>query len=206
MRSCADRDTGAALLLALLAALMLAALGGGLLALGDTEASLAHNHRSAAELLYAADAVVERSLTEMRAAISWTDVLTGAVRSPLSAATSQPVAPWGGTVDLLALTTEVQTDSDAVSAVGMNNPSWRVFAAGAFDIAAGGAMEIPQAYVVLWVADDPSEIDNNPAADTNDVLLVRGLALNALGMRVNVQVTARRVGGVVKILAWRLVQ
>ena len=201
-----ERDTGAALLLALLATLMLAALGGGLIALGDTEANLAHNHRASAELLYAADAAVERALTEIRAAATFTDVLTGSVRSPLFAATPLPMAPWGVTVDLPALTTEVQTESDAAGVWGMNNPAWRVFAAGPFDAAAGGVTGVPHAYLVVWVADDPSEVDNNPAGDTNDVVLVRGLALNALGMRVSVRVTARRVGGAMRVLAWRIVQ
>jgi hypothetical protein len=88
----------------------------------------------------------------------------------------------------------------------MNNPAWRVFAAGPFDAAAGGVTGVPHAYLVVWVADDPSEVDNNPAGDTNDVVLVRGLALNALGMRVSVRVTARRVGGAMRVLAWRIVQ
>lgn len=201
-----SEDSGAALLLALLATLLFAALGGGLVALGDTEATLAQTHRVAAELAYAAEAAVERSLAEMRAATSWTDVLTGAVRSPLFAPTPQPIAAWGATVDLPLLTAELQAESDAVGAWGMNRPSWRVFAAGSFDAAAGGAMAVPSCYLVVWVADDPSEVDNNPQADTNDVVQVRGLALYGLGLRRTVQVTVRRTAGVTRILAWRLIQ
>ena len=205
MNGTAHADSGAALLLALLTTLMLAALGGGLIALGDTEAALAYNHRAAGELRYAAEAAVERALAETRPAISWTDVLSGAVRSPMLPTTTQPLTPWGKTIDLTALTAEVQAESNAVFAVGMNTPSWRLFSAGAFDMAAGGAAGIPQAYLVAWVADDPSETDNNPASDTNDIVFVRGLALNVLGMRVGVHVAAQRLGGPMRILAWRAV-
>jgi hypothetical protein len=208
-RPAAGPDSGAALLLALLTTLVLVALGGGLIALGDTEAGLAHNHRAAGELRYAAEAVVERALAETRPAISWTDVLTGSVRSAVFPATTQPQAPWGTTgttIDLAALTTELQAQSDAAMSAGLNNPTWRVFAAGAFDGAAGGATGIPQVYLVAWVADDPSETDNDPWRDANDIILVRGLALNILGMRVGVQVTVARVAGTLRVLAWRLVQ
>ena len=112
-----ERDTGAALLLALLATLMLAALGGGLIALSDTEANLAHNHRASAELLYAADAAVERALTEIRAAATFTDVLTGSVRSPLFAATPLPMAPWGVTRTLAGARVPCTTGRAAACAV-----------------------------------------------------------------------------------------
>jgi hypothetical protein len=201
-----ERDAGAALLLALLAIVLLAALGGGLIALGETDATLAATHRAAAELQYAAEAAVARALSEMRAAVTWTEVLTGVRQSALSAATTQPVAPWGATLDLQALTTALQAESDAAAAWGMNNPSWRRFMSGSLDAAAGGVPEVPTAYLVVWVADDPSETDNDPSIDTNDTLLVRGLALNATDLRVSVQATVRRAGGTTRVLAWRRVQ
>jgi len=201
-----DQDAGAALLLALLAIVLLAALGGGMITLGDTDATIAANHRAAAELLYAAEGAVERALSEIRTAVTWTDVLTGARRSALYAPTAQPVAPWGATLDLQLLTTALQAESDAAAAWGMNNPSWRRFASGSLDAAAGGVPGVPQAYLVVWVADDPSEVDNDPLTDSNDTLLVRGLALSASDLRVSVQVTTRRSGGVTRLLAWRIVQ
>ena len=86
---------------------------------------------------------------------------------------------------------------------GLNNPSWRVYASGSLDAAAGSSLPAAAAYLVVWVADDPSETDNNPAADTNEIVLLYGLAVNALGMRSVAQVTAQRTGGVIRILAWR---
>ena len=114
--------------------------------------------------------------------------------------------PWGTPLDLVALTTEVQAESDAVAVWGANNPSWRVYASGSFDAAAGTILPAAAAYLVVWVADDPSEADNNPAADTNEIVLLHGLAVNGLGMRSAAQVTAQRTGGVIRIPAWRRVR
>jgi hypothetical protein len=196
-------DRGAALLLALLVTLLLAALGGGLITLGDTEAALAHHHRAAGEVRYAADAVIERALAEVRGTASWTDLLTGVARSPIFSASIWPVMPWGSTLDLQALTAGVQVESDAAFVAGLNSPVWRVYASGSLDAAAGGPLASAAAYLVVWVADDATEGDNNPSADTNDIVLLRGLATNALGMRATVQVTAQRTGGVTRVLAWR---
>jgi Tfp pilus assembly protein PilX len=202
----ANRDAGAALVLTLLVTVLLAALGRGLITLGDTEAALAHNHRAAGEVRYAADAALERALAEIGSVASWTDLLTGLARSPLHASSTTPATPWGTPLDLAALTIELQAASDAVAAWALNNPSWRVYASGSLDAAAGSILPAAAAYLVVWVADDPSETDNNPAADTNEVVLLHSLAVNGLGMRSVAQVTAQRTAGVIRILAWRRVR
>jgi Tfp pilus assembly protein PilX len=202
----ANRDAGAALVLTLLVTVLLAALGRGLITLGDTEAALAHNHRAAGEVRYAADAALERALAEIGSVLSWTDLLTGRARSPLYASSTTPATSWGTPLDLAALTIELQAASDAVAAWALNNPSWRVYASGSLDAAAGSILPAAAAYLVVWVADDPSETDNNPAADTNNVVLLHGLAVNGLGMRSMAQVTAQRTGGGIRILAWRRVR
>jgi hypothetical protein len=202
----AKRDAGAALLLTLLVTVLLAALGRGLITLGDTEAALAYNHRAAGEVRYAADAALERALGEIGSVASWTDLLTGLRRSPLYASSTTPALPWGTLLDIAALTTEVQGESDAVAVWGLNNPSWRVYASGSLDAAAGSILPAAAAYLVVWVADDPAETDNNPWADTNEIVLLHGLAVNAPGMRSAAQVTAQRTGGVIRILAWRRVR
>ncbi len=202
----ANRDDGASLVLTLLVIVMLAALGRGLITLGDTEAALAHNHRAAGEVHYAADAALERALGEIRRVATWTDLLTGLARSSLYEASTTPAMPWGTPLDLTALTTEVQRESDARASWGLNNPSWRIYASGSLDAAAGTVLSAAPAYVVVWVADDPSETDNNPAADTNEIVLMYGLAVNALGMRNAAQVTVQRTTGVFRTLAWRRVR
>jgi hypothetical protein len=202
----ASREAGAALVLTLLVTVLLAALGRGLITLGDTEAALAHNHRAAGEVRYAADAALERALAEIVGVASWTDLLTGLARSSLYPSSITPLTPWGRPLDLAVLTAAVQAESDAVAMWGANNPSWRVYASGSLDQAAGRALAGAAAYLVVWVADDPSETDNNPAVDTNEIILLQGLAVNVLGMRSAVQVTAQRTGGVLRIAAWRRVR
>ena len=123
------------------------------------------------------------------------------IRKVLKADTTSSTA-----LDLAALTIEVQAASDAVAAWALNNPSWRVYASGSLDAAGGSILPAAPAYLVVWVADDPSETDNNPAADTNEVILLHGLAVNGLGMRSAAQVTAQRTAGVIRILAWRRVR
>ena len=73
-------EHGAALIVTMMVVLMLAAMGRGLITLSDTEAALAHNHRAAGEVRYAADAALERALTELAAIGSWTSVLNGSAR------------------------------------------------------------------------------------------------------------------------------
>jgi hypothetical protein len=195
-------DRGAALILALLATALLAALGGGLLLSTDTEAVLAHHHRAAGETLYGADAALERAVTELRAA-SWTGVLSGATHSPVMPPTTVPTTPWGAALDLVAVTARLQADSSVVYGTGLNAPAWRVYAAGSLDAMAAGPLPGSSAYLVVWVADDISETDNDPRTDTNEVIWLRALSANAAGMRVMVQAALQRVGGSVRVLAWR---
>ena len=44
-------------------------------------------------------------------------------------------------------------------------------------------------YIAVWVADDPSETDNNPPADVNGVLTVMAQAFGPHGTRRAVEVT-----------------
>ena len=197
-------DRGAALILALLATMLLAALGGGLLLATDTEAVLAHHHRAVGETLYAADAALERAVTELRAA-PWTSVLGGVIRSPVFPASMAPTTPWAAAFDLVAATARLQADSSVVYGTGLNAPAWRVYAAGSFDAMAGGPLPGSPAYLVVWVADDVAETDNDPSSDTNEVVWLRALAANAGGMRTMVHAAVQRAGGSVRVLAWRLV-
>ena len=51
---------------------------------------------------------------------------------------------------------------------GTNNPRWRLYAYGpVHDFLPTGTINSPF-YVVVWVADDPSETDANPALDGSD--------------------------------------
>jgi hypothetical protein len=64
---------------------------------------------------------------------------------------------------------------------------------------------------VVWVADDPSETDGDPAVDGNGVVCVRAEARGPAGSRRVVGLTLRRVTDAVgqvgiRTLAWREVR
>ena len=200
------QETGAALFLALLVTLLLAALGGGLILVGDTEAALASHHRAAGEVRYAADAALERALTEIRVVAAWTSLLNGSVRSPVFSSSALPLTPWGASLDLAVLTAQVQAESAVTYGTGLNAPAWRVYASGSLDAAAGSPLPAAPAYLVVWIADDVGETDNDALSDTNEAVLIRALAVNAVEMRAVAQATVQRVGGSLRVLAWRIVE
>jgi hypothetical protein len=97
---------------------------------------------------------------------------------------------------------------------GANNPYWQVYVSGRLDgVLAGG----PRAYVIAWVADDPSERDGDPLrdgrlADNPGRGLARILvhAYAAGGVRRVLEATVERVRTPgrprVRRLAWREVR
>ena len=75
------QDGGAALLVALVAALLLAGIGAGLVSMSSTERAVAANFGAVYHGWLAADAALARALVDVRRAASLDDLLTGAVRS-----------------------------------------------------------------------------------------------------------------------------
>jgi hypothetical protein len=183
-------DRGSAVLLALIAMVLLTALGEGLIVLSNTETTIAANFHASAGTLYAADAAAERAVGEIRHVPQWTDILSGAVRSTFVDATRTPRLTSGETINLDALTRDLQARSNAAASWGPNNPAWRLFAYGPLTRLAGG-ME-SGAYVIVWVADDPAEVDGVAAADSNGVLMIRADALGPHRTRRAVSVTVAR--------------
>ncbi len=70
-----------ALVIALIAALLMTALGTALVLNTSAETMIASNYREAQEGIYAADAAFERTRPEFQVAGSWNPLLAGAVRS-----------------------------------------------------------------------------------------------------------------------------
>src|SRR5437660_6821680 len=76
-----NNDSGAALIMALMAMLLLSALG---LALGlstTTESMITGNFRCGQEAMYAADGAVERVMDDLLTVPGWNQILNGTVRS-----------------------------------------------------------------------------------------------------------------------------
>ena len=185
-------DRGSALVIALLATVLLTTLGVGLLMLTNTEGAIASNYRSGSEMLYGADAAVERVVQDLLLVPRWNDILNGSLKSAFIDTTMTPTAPYGGMIDLNALTADMQAQSDATAPWGLNNPHWNLYAYGPLSNMDGLSSIQSKAYVAVWISDDPSEIDNNNQADTNGVVTVLAEALGPNGAIRAVEVTVAK--------------
>ncbi len=187
-------EEGTALVIALMAVLLLTALGATVVMVTNTETKISANHRNSVEALYAADAAVERVVEELLMVPRWNDILTGTAQSAFSdgVTTDTKALPGGGTIKLDVATAQLQADSDAVAQWGANNPQWRLFAWGQLaNIAPGLEIDSPM-YAAVWIADDPAETDGDPNADTNGTLTVHAEALGPFGTRKVIEVTVAR--------------
>jgi PilX N-terminal len=187
-------EKGTALVIALMAVMLLTALGAAVIMVTNTETSISANYKNSAEALYAADAAVERVVQDLLMVPRWNDILTGSAQSAFvdgsPSATVQ--LPGGGKVKLQNATTQLQAESDAGAAWGANNPQWRLFAWGPVnDMLPNNTIDSPM-YVAVWVADDPAEADGNPAADTNGTLTLHAEAYGPMGTRKVIEVTVAR--------------
>jgi len=209
----ADGERGAALLLALLVLVLLAALGAGAVLTSSTDVLIAANYRDAREVLYAADAAVGRTLSDLAARADWTPVLSGAERSAF--ADGPPAGlrslPDGSTIDLTAVASLADcgraarcspAQLDAVTPErpwGADNPRWQLFEYGPCGRLAPQAAGDRACYVVVLVGDDPSETDGDPARDGAPgspgagIIVVRAEAFGLRGLRQTIEATVARV-------------
>jgi hypothetical protein len=172
-------ERGVALIVALMAMLLMMALGTALILTTSTESRITRNFRISSEALYAADAVLERAVDDMLAIENWDMMLSGAAQSafidgPPSGARALAdgqridVGEIVNLANCRRMAACSNADMDAVTADrpwGSNNPRWQPFAWGYLDdIAATSTVNSPF-YVVMMVGDDPSENDGNPLRD-----------------------------------------
>lgn len=197
------RDEGSALLVCLLCALALSALGSGFIVLANTEAVLAVQQRSGIQALYAAEAGLVHANQVLEGLSSWSDAPSGHVRSGVFDVTMRPTAVWNQVIELAGLTARVQARSDEEGMFGGNRSVWRILASGHESELSGESRSPGDAYVAVWIADDRAESDDDPATDTNGVLAIRAVALTAFGARRGVHGVVRRGAAGVEVLAWR---
>ena len=226
------REHGVALLIAMMAMLLMTALGAALVLTTSSEAIIAGNFRNSREGLYAAEAVLERSLDDLLAMPGWDPVLNGSLQSGFvdGAPGGSRTLSDGSAIDLgqainLAncgkITACSTTDMDAVTMDrpwGANNPRWQLYAYGRLsEMMPTGAINSPY-YVVVMVGDDPSENDDNPLQDGvgpvnpgAGVLAMRAEAFGPRGAHAVLELTVARIDAAelkggragVRILSWR---
>ncbi len=197
-----ENDCGIALILALVISGLLAALGLSLLVMSDVERRMSSNAASSAEARAAAHAAVARGLVDLRLAGNWTPFLNGSQSSAFAGAGTQVALPFGGTLDLAVVTADLQAQSPG--GFGANTPVWRLFAWGPLSqLGPPGAIESLQ-YLLVWIADDIADGDDDPAADSNGILTLRGEGRGPGGARRAVEATVVRApSGVVRVISWR---
>ena len=191
-------ERGTALIIALMAMMLLTALGAAVVMVANTETHIAGNYRNSQEALYAADAAVERVVQDLLLVPRWNDILSGTAQSGFvdGAMTVRKTLPAGGTVTLCCgantATGQLQSETDTLNLWGANNPQWKLFAWGPLqDMLPNNQIDSPM-YVAVWIADDPAETDGNPAADVNGTLTLHAEAIGPSGTRKVIEVTVAR--------------
>jgi len=174
-------DRGAALIIALMAMLLMTALGLALMLNTTTEGMITGNYRFGQEALYAADAGVERVMDDLLTVPDWNNILQGNVRSAFvdGSPSGTRTLPDGTSIDLTQATNVVNCGHVATCAIaemntstedrpwGANNPRWKLYAYGPLSQMIPTATINSNMYVVVWVGDDQSENDDDPTTDGN---------------------------------------
>jgi hypothetical protein len=223
-------ERGAALLIALMAILLTMALGTALILGATVESRITRNFRARTQALYAADAVLEHAVDDLRAIPDWNAALTGIVSSSFIDGPPNAVhvladgqrIDQGAIVNLANCRQSTPCSSAALDATtierpwGPNNPRWQPFAWGHLS----GLLPTVESpfYVLAMVADDPSENDSDPLRDGSrscvperldgcnpgtDRIALRAEAFGPFGAHKILEATVSRSGTSVHILSWR---
>ena len=179
----AGSERGVALVIALLAMVLMTALGMALMLLTETETLIGANYRDSVEGSYVADAGIERVMQDVLSIPDWNAILTSVdniqagVTSGFVDGSLTPTLPDGRVIDLAKATNMINcnkptacsdTDmdnNDGERQWGKNNPRFRLFAWGPVnDLNPTATLNSPF-YVAVWIADDGAETDDNPAVD-----------------------------------------
>jgi hypothetical protein len=199
---------GSALLIALMAMVLLTALGALVVMVSTTETRIAGNYRDSQEALYATDAALERVVQDLLLIPRWNDILSGTVQSSFADGdmTAIKSLPGGRSMTLccdadpanpVTATGQLQADTDTLNLWGANNPRWKLFAWGPLnDLLPSGQIDSPM-YIAVWVADDPADgtggvVDGDPAVDMNGTLTLHAEAIGPGGTRKVVEMTVAR--------------
>ena len=200
------------IIIAIMAMLLMTALGTALLLTTSTETRIVMNFRNSSEGMYAADAAVERAMDDLLTVPDWNTLLAGTATSAFvdGAPSGTRHLVDGKDLDLGEVLnfancqkpTCSTSDYPAVTLErpwGPNNPRWQLYAYGNLnDLMPTGSINSPY-YVVVMVADDPSENDGNPLQDGvssnnpgSGVLALRAEAFGPWGTHKSIELTVAR--------------
>jgi len=186
-----EHEAGSVVIIALLFAGIVVALGLSLVTMATTERAVAGNYQTSTQALYGAEALARFVVTDLDGRTDWNGVLSGSDRSAFSEASLHPVTSWRASLNLPALTTGLQNDSSPPGTWGADTPAWQLFAWGTFSALTGRGDAAPL-YLVAWVADDPADGDGNPYADSNGLVTLRVDAVGQGGLKRRIQAVVKR--------------
>jgi hypothetical protein len=173
-------ERGAALIAALVILMLVSVVGLGLALTASLEPAIASAHEASLTSGYAAEAGLAIAFHELRDIADWSLVLSGQVRSAIlqSSTDARLVLPDGTQTDVATLTnlancghaaacTSAELDAFSTDRPwGANNPRWQLFGHARFnDLMSGDSQPLP-CEVVVWVGDDPAELDADPQRDS----------------------------------------
>jgi len=202
-------ERGIALILVLLLTSFLSAVGLGLAVVVFVDRLASGSARDTIGLRHAADAGLELAAHELARA-NWPAVLQGLEQAAFRDGSPGGVRaiPGGGALNLTAETnllncgktsacTAAQMNANADDRPwGANNPRWRLYSYGPFGQLAAMARPV-SCYLVVWIADDAAETDDDPQADGeldgHDVVRARSVAFGPTGGRQVVEAELARV-------------
>ena len=225
------RCDGAALVAALVVLLIVSAIGMGLVLTTSLEPMAAANYECAWRVRYAAEAGVATAAHDLLAGNGWDAALTGGWRAAhLDELPADITMPDGTRVGAAALTSVANcgheapcTDAERTAFTaerpwGPNNPWWQPVGLVRLDGLDPGPPGVPGVVVVVWVGDDPAELDGDPMHDTEPaadgtsapgacVIAVRAEAFSARAAHRVVTATVTRPGPgcrpAGRLLSWR---
>jgi hypothetical protein len=224
----AGAEEGVALVVTLMAIALLMALGSALVMTTMGETRIASSYRDGVEALYAADAGVERVLGDIAAVADWNTILDGTSRSTFvdGPPAGRRQVDGGAALDLTEATSVVRCGKAAACSEadlnattedrpwGRNNPRWQLYAYGPLAGLSPGTID-SRIYLVVWVADDPAENDDNALRDGGPpvppgpapnpgggVISVRARSFAPGGVSRTLEAIVARGGGGVRIVRW----
>ncbi|PYR30492.1 MAG: hypothetical protein DMF92_08520 [Acidobacteria bacterium] len=205
-------EQGMGVIIAIMAMMLMMALGTALILTTSTESKIVMNFRNSSEAAYAADAALERAMDDLLTVPDWNTLLSGATTSAFvdGAPTGIRHLADGKELDLGEVLNFANcqkptcSPSEYVAVTlerpwGPNNPVWQLYAYGKLnDLTPTGSVNSPF-YVVVMVADDPSENDDDPRHDGvsqdnpgSGVLALRAEAFGPFGTHKVIELTVAR--------------
>ena len=200
-RSGIANEQGMALLMAIGILLLLAAIGGILIATSRLEMLIVGASQQSYATRYAAEGAAARAVHELGTIPLWTPALTGAVVSSFTdgAAIGPKMMPGGDRITLCcgagSLTAEVQRRAHGGRSWGGNTPQWQLFAWGPVDRWLTPGRIVSPLYVAAWIADDLEDGDGDPYVDSNGFVELHVHALAPGGGRRVLRVLVSRPAG-----------